>query len=315
MTSAVGTTFPVGTDKKTQKPRRVEWPTWVALAVAYSGWVACLWLYPLAGVLVCLPMAVLIAFHSSLQHEVLHGHPTRYPAVNEALVFLPLGLLIPYRSFRSSHLRHHNDSRLTDPYDDPETWYLAEREWPELSMPLRNILWINGTLAGRLVIGPWLMAYGFLRAELRALRAGDAEVRGAWRRHLVGLVPVLALVHGFGVPIPVYILCAVWPALSLLSLRTFIEHRAACCPKQRSAIVESGWFWSLLFLNNNLHRLHHERPAVAWYELPAMWQGERARVLAENGGYHYDGYGAVARRWMFKRREPIVHPLMRKGSS
>ena len=60
------------------------------------------------------------AAHSSLQHEALHGHPTRSAALNEALVFLPLGLLFPYRRFKMLHLRHHNNSALTDPYDDPE---------------------------------------------------------------------------------------------------------------------------------------------------------------------------------------------------
>ncbi|MEM8699204.1 MAG: fatty acid desaturase, partial [Pseudomonadota bacterium] len=241
------------------------------------------------------------------------GHPTRRAWLNELFVALPVGLLIPYRSFKTSHLRHHNDERLTDPYDDPESWYLAEQDWPALSWPMRNLIWINGTLAGRLVVGPWLMSFGFLRAELRALRSGCTDTRGAWLRHLPGMAVVLALVWAAGMPAWIYVLAVVWPALSLLSLRTFIEHRAATCPKQRSAIIESGWFWSLLFLNNNLHRVHHERPALAWYRLPAAWRAEKARYLSENGGYHFADYGAVARRWMWRRREPMVHPLMRKS--
>jgi hypothetical protein len=59
----------------------------------------------------------------------LHGHPTRSAALNEALVFPALGLFVPYRSFRDTHLRHHNDANLTDPYDDPESWYLPLPEW------------------------------------------------------------------------------------------------------------------------------------------------------------------------------------------
>ena len=39
--------------------------------------------------------------------------------LNEALVFPALSLAIPYQRFRDSHLAHHNDEILTDPYDDP----------------------------------------------------------------------------------------------------------------------------------------------------------------------------------------------------
>ncbi|MEL6476862.1 MAG: fatty acid desaturase [Pseudomonadota bacterium] len=292
---------------------KIEWPTWVALAGVYAGWLGSLFQYETFGAWVCLPMAVFAAFHSSLQHEALHGHPTRSAMLNEILVALPLALVIPYRSFKTSHLRHHNDERLTDPYDDPESWYLAEGDWPGLSWPIRNLLWVNGTLAGRLVVGPWLMSYGFLRAELRAIRSGCRETQGAWIRHIPAVAVLLLLVWTAGMAPWLYVLAVVWPALSLLSLRTFIEHRAATCPKQRSAVVEGGWFWSLLFLNNNLHRVHHERPGLAWYRLPATWRRERGRFLAENGGYHFESYGAVARRWMWRRREPMVHPLMRKG--
>ena len=56
-------------------------------------------------------------------HEVLHGHPTRSGRVNEALVFLPIGIVWPFRRFKAIHLRHHADERLTDPFDDPYVSY------------------------------------------------------------------------------------------------------------------------------------------------------------------------------------------------
>ena len=49
-------------------------------------------------------MPFTVALHSSLQHEALHGHPTRHAPVNEALVFLPLGLFYPFRRFKSPAL-------------------------------------------------------------------------------------------------------------------------------------------------------------------------------------------------------------------
>ena len=51
-------------------------------------------------VLFVLIAAPLVTLHSSLQHEALHGHPTRSAALNEALVFPPLGLLFPIAASR-----------------------------------------------------------------------------------------------------------------------------------------------------------------------------------------------------------------------
>lgn len=296
-------------------PRRAkaEWPTWFALAGLHLGWGAMLALYGVYGIWALLPCAVLVAFHSSLQHEGLHGHPTRRAWVNELLVGLPVGLFIPYRSFKRSHLRHHRDERLTDPYDDPESWYLAEGDWQALSPTMQAVLRVNATLAGRLVLGPLLTLIGFWRAELGECLDGDRWTRGAWLRHLAGLVAVFACLAAAGVPVWLYALVCALPGLSLLSVRTFAEHRAAEAPEARSAIVEAGWFWSLLFLNNNLHRVHHRHPARPWYELPAMWRRDRAAWLAENEGYHFAGYGHVARQWLFRQRQPVSHPLMRLG--
>ena len=55
--------------------------------------------------------------------------------INEAFVFLPIGLVWPYRRFKSIHLRHHADERLTDPLDDPESYYQAL--WQHESCPPR----------------------------------------------------------------------------------------------------------------------------------------------------------------------------------
>jgi fatty acid desaturase len=75
--------------------------------------VVCQWpvLWPDFPVLALGLMTVATALHSSLQHEALHGHPTRSAAVNELLVALPLGVFYPYRRFRQMHLGHHNDER------------------------------------------------------------------------------------------------------------------------------------------------------------------------------------------------------------
>lgn len=294
---------------------KVEWPTWLALAGCYSLWSAALacnaglgWMYPFVA-------AVTVAFHSSLQHEVLHGHPTRSSIINEALIFPALGLLFPYRRFRDMHMRHHNDERLTDPYDDPESFYLTEGDWTQASGPMRWLRQFNATFAGRMLLGPALAAWGFWRAEARLMLAGDKAVRGAWVRHAAGVAIVLALVRAAGMPVWEYVLAAAYPGASLIMVRSYIEHRAAESAAERTAIVEAGWFWRLLFLNNNLHWVHHRYPSVAWYMIPERWRAERDAVLARNGSYYLPGYAAVARRWLFRSREPLIHPFLRRGGS
>ena len=47
-------------------------------------------------------------------------------------MFLPLGLFYPFRRFKGLHLTHHNDERLTDPYDDPESYYRSAMDWERI---------------------------------------------------------------------------------------------------------------------------------------------------------------------------------------
>lgn len=288
-----------------------EAPTWAMLAACYGIWGAALWFSEALGPIGLLLLGgVSVALHASLQHEALHGHPTRNAAINEALVFPALNLCYPYRRFKEMHLRHHHDERLTDPFDDPESWYLAEGAWRRAGPLLRLILRINATLAGRLILGPALGVFGMWRADARR---GGRKIREAYLRHAAGVALVLAYVWGVcGVdPLSYALLCA-WPGLSLLTLRTYAEHRAAEAAAERTAIVEAEPVFGLLFLNNNLHSVHHEHPRVPWYELPALYRRDRERYLAENGGYRIAGYRELFRRWLFRAREPIAHPFMRR---
>jgi fatty acid desaturase len=289
----------------------VEWPTWAVLASCYTIWLASVVWHAVLGAWWMLPAALMVTLHSSLQHEALHGHPTRSAALNEALVFPALGLFVPYRSFRETHLRHHNDANLTDPYDDPESWYLTRPEWHRAGSVRRWLLNLNNSLAGRIVIGPALGLAGFWRAEWRQVRAGNSAVRRAWAVHSAGAVPVIAVVAWAGVPVWQYLAVA-YLGMSVLMIRTFIEHRAAETTPERTAVVEAGPVMRLLFLNNNYHAVHHNHANLAWYRLPAAWRAERDITLQGNAHYHYpQGYWQVARHWLVRQREPVPHPFMR----
>lgn len=293
-----------------------EWPTLALLLAASVTWMLLIGCYSeLGGWVVCPLAAVLVTLQSSLQHEVLHGHPTRNPAVNEALVYCSLGLFIPYRRFKSLHLRHHNNDRLTDPYDDPETFYLAWTDWERLPKALQIVLTINNTLLGRLLIGPLVSMVGFLGAELRMMSKGDTAVMRAWLHHLGGAIPVLIYITAVGkMPIWLYLLCVSYPAMSLLMLRTYAEHRAHEHAEARSIIVEFCPVFSLLFLNNNLHIVHHAHPRAPWYELPAMYDSAKEDWQRRNDGYVFSSYVQLARRYLFKVKEPVPHPLKRRHS-
>ena len=288
---------------------QIEWPTWFALTGCYTIWALALWFAPGLGWWYALPGALTVAFHSSLQHEILHGHPTRNGLLNEALVFPALGLFIPYRRFRDLHLKHHNDERLTDPYDDPESFYLTSSDWSGRCALICLLLRFNATFAGRMVIGPALAMWGFWRSEARLILGGDRGVAGAWMRHAIGVALVVLAIWTAGMELWFYILSAAYPGMSLIMVRSYIEHRAVENASERTAIVEGGAFWRLLFLNNNFHAVHHERPSLAWYRIPALWRNERTQVLNRNGGYVLPGYGAIAKRWLVRAREPVVHPI------
>ena len=301
-----------GTGRRGRGPG-IEWPTVAVIAACYGAWVAGGFLFVNSWAATGLVlMGLCVALHSSLVHECLHGHPTRVAWINELLVGLPLGLVYPYRRFRALHLQHHADERLTDPFEDPESYYRAR--WQHEAMPgwLKALLVVNNTMVGRLVIGPLLATAGFLASEVRLLMSGDKSVRRAWLHHAAGLVLVLVAVQwAFGIPLWLYALVPGWIGQSILAVRTYAEHQWSERPDGRTIIVERSPL-SFFFLNNNLHLVHHKLPAVAWYRLPARFRERRDEWASMNGGYVYPNYLALLRSYAFRAKEPVIHPVLRR---
>jgi len=297
------------------KLRRVEWPT-VLLAIACTiAWLGIIYGVGVFGYWWLAPVGVLlITLHSSLQHEALHGHPTNDRRINEALVFLPIGLIYPYRRFRVLHLKHHNDELLTDPFEDPESYYMCPRKWAEAAPVMQAIRRFNNTQVGRLVIGPALSIIGLIRQDWKLIQIGDRDVRNAWILHLIGFVPVFAWVSLVcGIDPILYFIAFAYPGLSVLSIRTFIEHQAKEATGNRTIVNEDRGLFAFLFLNNNLHFVHHRNPTVPWYRLPRLYRQNRVQFLAENGGYFAKNYWQVFRSYALKAKEPVEHPLMAAG--
>ena len=289
--------------------RKIEWPT-VALAITiYGSWFAAtffwrdlFWALPALG-------AWIIAWQMNLQHETIHGHPTRIRLINEAIGVWPLALWLPYATYRATHLRHHQDQNLTDPFEDPESYYWTEAGWRDLGPLGRKLVRFQSTLLGRILFGPaWMMSRS-TREELRDAWAGKKGARATLLWHLLQCAPVLIWVIGAcGMPLWLYVAAFVYPGMSLAMVRSFAEHRAAPEAERRTAIVEDARVLGPLFLFNNLHVAHHMRGRIPWYLLPKFYRLNRAALIERNGGLVYRSYFDVARRYLFKPHDDPVHP-------
>ena len=113
-----------GADMDAGDARGVEWPTAALALVIYAGWGAVTYWHAAIPVWILVPLgAWLVAWHSSLQHEIVHGHFTPWPWLNRAIAYPPLALWMPYERYRATHLQHHRNELLTIPVTDPESRY------------------------------------------------------------------------------------------------------------------------------------------------------------------------------------------------
>ncbi len=291
---------------------QVEWRTLGLIVLVYGVWaLATVWLAALWLPLAVVVTALALALHSSLSHEALHGHPFQVRKLNEVLVFPAIGLFIPYIRFRDTHLDHHRDENLTDPYDDPETNYMDPAVWSCLSRPMQIVLRFNNTLFGRLVIGPIVAQVNFTGADLRLIRDGDRVVAWAWVWHFVGVVPVILwLVYVAQMPLGAYVISA-YIGISIIKIRTFLEHRAYEQVNGRTVVIEDQGWLAFMFLNNNFHLVHHLHPRVAWYDLPRLYFENSEEYMGRNDGYRYASYAEVFRRYFLRAKDQVPHPLWR----
>ncbi len=291
----------------------VEWPTLLMLAATYALWaLGTTVLYGPSPVLAVILTGLAVAQFSSLQHELLHGHPFRAAWMNEVIGTPALGLTVPYGRFRDTHLAHHHDPVLTDPYDDPESNYMDPSVWARLPGWLKAVQRVNNTLVGRIVVGSVLGNIHWLTTESRLIRQNAPGIRRDWGLHLLGLIPVVVWLWVAAMPWWAY-LAAVWIGHAVLKIRTFLEHRAHQAARARTVIVEDRGPLALLFLNNNLHVVHHMHPAVPWYQLPALYAQNRDHYRRRNDHYVYRSYLEVFRRYALRAKDPVPHPLMPGG--
>ena len=253
--------------------------------------------------------SLLLTGYGSLQHETIHGHPTRSRRANAAIGGLPLSLWVPYPIYRLTHIQHHRHSgrRLTEVGPDPESFYLPPGHLAKVGRLTRPLLQANCTLVGRLTLGPAIAIATFWSDELRRART-DRRRRRIWTAHSLAAAAVLVWACGIcHIPLWVYLFLVVYPSISLTHLRSFAEHRADDHSQRRTNVVEAHVFWAALFLNNNLHVAHHAHPHVPWYELPRVWRN--MRQTDAGSGRIFRGYREVAREYLLRPFITAEHPF------
>lgn len=290
--------------------RRLDLPTLGVATAIYGGfflWGLCFTAIPFW---LAVPLgSVLLAWHGSLQHETIHGHPTSSKRINALIGGVPLSLWIPYAVYRKTHIQHHRHTRrrLTEVGHDPESFYRRPGHLAAVGRIHRSLLTANCTLAGRIVIGPAITIATFWTRELRIVRAERKHLL-MWCRHLLATGAVVAWVTPIcQVPWYVYVL-VVYLSVSLTHLRSFAEHSADEQSHERTNVVEAHPLWALLFLNNNLHIAHHASPARPWHELPNAWREMRQRMVG-TGRVFTGGYSEVCRKHLFRPFITPEHPV------
>ena len=200
-----------------------EWQTIAVAAVIYTGFgLLTLFYHSLPWWMVLPAGGFLLAWHGSLQHEVVHGHPTRWPQLNHLLVFPSLWLWLPFKMYEESHLLHHRDESITDPVEDPESYYLSKTDWLRAGPLRRTLLSFHNTAIGRLLIGPIISIWRVMVLETTAFAKGDFRHARALLLHGIGCVLVLLwVINVCEIPLPGYLLLFVYPGISITLLRSF----------------------------------------------------------------------------------------------
>jgi fatty acid desaturase len=255
-------------------------------------------------------LAVLGAWHLSMQHEVLHGHPFKNQFINDAIGGIPVTLWIPYLAFKKDHYEHHL-SDLTNPALDNESYYVSQEQWDKAGRIRRAAWTANRTILFRMFVWTIVSTITYVLSVLKRAVRGEKGDRLAVALHVVGLVFVVYLVSLSSMPLWQFALGTTYGGRILNAIRPFPEHKYQSGVETRTAMIMAGRFMSLLMLNNNLHVAHHDEPGVPWYRYDTLMQRVNAVQRARDAGVLYEGgYAEVFRRFSFT---PVDSPVRERN--
>ena len=251
-------------------------------------------------------LAVLGAWHLSMQHEVIHGHPFKNQFLNDAIGIIPITLWIPYLAFKKDHLEHHV-SDLTHPALDNESYYVSQEQWDKAGKIRRAAWTANRTILFRIFAWTIVSTFTYGLSVLKRAARGEKGDRLAVALHVVGVAVVVYLVSLSSMPLWVFALGTLYGGRILNAIRPFPEHKYQSGVETRTAMIMAGPFMSLLMLNNNLHIAHHDEPWVPWYRYGNLMTRVNAVQRAREAGVLYEGgYAEVFRKFSFT---PVDSPV------
>ena len=284
-----------------------EWRTLAVVIAVYGLTVLTVLRYDVLTPWFAVPMlAVLGAWHLSMQHEVLHGHPFKNQFINDAIGGIPVTLWIPYLAFKKDHHEHHL-SDLTNPALDNESYYVSQEQWDKAGRIRRAAWTANRTILFRMFVWTIVSTITYVLSVLKRAVRGEKGDRLAVALHVVGLVFVVYLVSLSSMPLWQFALGTTYGGRILNAIRPFPEHKYQSGVETRTAMIMAGRFMSLLMLNNNLHVAHHDEPGVPWYRYDKLMQRVNAVQRARDAGVLYEGgYAEVFRKFSFT---PVDSPV------
>jgi len=290
---------------------RAEWRTLLVVAAVYGLTVLTVLRYEVLTPWLAIPMlAVLGAWHLSMQHEVLHGHPFKNQFLNDALGGIPVTLWIPYLAFKKDHHEHHL-SDLTNPALDNESYYVSQEQWDKAGKIRRAAWTANRTILFRMFVWTIVSTITYVLSVLKRAARNEKSDRLAVVLHVVGVVFVVYLVSLSSMPLWQFALGTVYGGRILNAIRPFPEHKYQSGVETRTAMIMAGPFMSLLMLNNNLHVAHHDEPGVPWYGYHKLMNRVNAVERARDAGLLYEGgYAEVFRKFSFK---PVDSPVRERN--
>jgi fatty acid desaturase len=294
----------------------VELPTLAVAIGVFGSYVALTWFHHVIPNIVLIPLlGAVLTWSGSLQHEIIHGHPTKWKRFNRFIGRFTLDLWSPFEHYRRAHLLHHADvDALTDPRLDPESFYVTAEKWETMGSFARRAVLVYRTLLGRVLLAPIFTLSGYLSDQAaQAISGKGVEGEGCPRRRWAGHVPFMAvtIVWLWFVEFPALAyFAAIYISISALRMRSYIEHRWMPDGQSKTAMVHAAPPFALMFLNNNLHVAHHADMRAPWYQLPQLARDIDADHIAAHGAGLFSGYFDVARRYGLK---PFDHPVFPDG--
>jgi fatty acid desaturase len=110
------------------------------------------------------------AWFKSLQHELLHRHPSGWRWVNRFVGYPLLAVWAPYSIYRDTQITHHCNENLTFLGLDPESYFVLQEKRKYLGRGRRAVLTLRNSTFDRLGVGALLSCF--------AARVNGAKVQG-----------------------------------------------------------------------------------------------------------------------------------------